>query len=202
MPKKPSSFLAKTAVEFGSRTTVHGVGYVADSQFPHSIRILWLILSVLCLCLAGYLSHKSYTDWQEDQVITTLKTTARPVTDLSFPTVTICAAGLHMENVKTVLERNFNSWRFQNRKSWDAEDIESMMAEFMRETFQIKEKGINILDLLNMMIYPKVESSLASNGVRENLAACSKQGSRRRKRQVTGELVMEGNIGKWRGGCR
>ena len=58
MPRKASSFLAKTAVEFGSRTTVHGVGYVADSQFPHSIRILWLGVTVLCLCLAGYLSHK------------------------------------------------------------------------------------------------------------------------------------------------
>ena len=129
-------------------------------------------------------------------MITTLKTTARPVTDLAFPTVTICAAGLHMENVKTVLERNFNDWRFQNRKSWDAEDIESSMAEFMRETFQIKEKGVNILDLMSTMISPKVESSLATNGVRENIAACSEQGSRRRKRQVTGELGMEG------GGCK
>ena len=142
---------------------------------------------------------RSYTDWQSDQVITTLKTTARPVTDLSFPTVTICAAGLHMENVKTVLERNFNDWRFQNRKSWDAEDIESLMAEFMRETFQIKDKGVNILDLLNTMISPKVESSLASNGVRENMAACSKQCSSRRKRQVTGELGMEGDVGEYMG---
>ena len=58
MTRKRPFFLAKTAVEFGSRTTVHGVGYVADSQFPHSIRILWLGVSVLCLCLAGYLSHK------------------------------------------------------------------------------------------------------------------------------------------------
>ena len=143
---------------------------------------------------------RSYTEWQSDQVITTLKSTARPVTDLAFPTVTICAAGLHMENVKTVLERNFNDWRFENRKSWDAEDIDSLMAEFMRETFQIKEKGVNILDLLNTMISPKVESSLASNGVRENVAACSSQGSRRRKRQVTGELGMEG--GMCRGMCR
>ena len=192
MPRKAPSFLSKTAVEFCSRTTVHGVGYVADRQFPHSVRILWLGLSVLCLCLAGYLSHKSYTEWQEDQVITTLKTTARPVTELAFPTVTICAAGLHMENVKTVLESNFNNWRFKNRKSWDVEDIDSLMAEFMRETFQIKEKGVNILDLLNTMISPKVESSLASNGVRENIAACSSQGSRRRKRDVTGQLGMEG----------
>ena len=185
--RKAPSFLSKTAVEFGSRTTVHGVGYVADSQFPHSIRILWLVVSVHCLCLAGYLSHRSYTDWQSDQVITTLKTTAKPVTDLAFPTVTICAAGLHMENVKNVLERNFNNWRFQNRKSWDAEDIDSLMAEFMRETFQIKDKGVNILDLLNTMISPKAEISLASNGVRENMAACSSQGNNRRKREVTGE---------------
>ena len=141
---------------------------------------------------------RSYSDWQSDQVITTLKTTAKPVTDLAFPTVTICAAGLHMENVKTVLERNFNDWRFQNRKSWDAEDIESLIAEYMRETFQIKDKGVNILDLMNTMISPKMESSLTSNGVRENVAACSKQRSRRRKREVTGQLVMERDEPEWR----
>ena len=142
--------------------------------------------------IATFSSTRSYSDWQSDQVITTLKTTAKPVTDLSFPTVTVCAAGLHMENVKTVLERNFNDWRFENRKSWDAEDIEILMAEFMRETFQIKDKSLSILDLLNTMISPKVESSLVSNGVRENVAACFKKGRSRRKRELTGERGMVG----------
>jgi hypothetical protein len=32
-------------------------------------------------------------------VITTLKTTARPVTDLAFPTNTICATGLFEANL-------------------------------------------------------------------------------------------------------
>ena len=144
--------------------------------------------------IATFSSTRSYSDWQSDQVITTLKTTARPVTDLAFPTVTVCAAGLHMENVKTVLERNFNDWRFENQRSWATEDIESLMAEFMREKFQIKDKGVNILDLLNTMISPKVETSLVSNGVRENVAACSKKGKSRRKRELTGERGMVGEL--------
>ena len=144
--------------------------------------------------IATFSSTRSYSDWQSDQVITTLKTTAKPVTDLAFPTVTVCAAGLHMENVKNVLERSFNDWRFENQRSWATEDIESLMAEFMREKFQIKDKGVNILDLLNTMISPKVETSLVSNGVRENVAVCSKKGKSRRKRELTGERGMVGEL--------
>ena len=31
-------------------------------------------------------------------MVTTLKNTAKPVTDLPFPAITICASGLHMDS--------------------------------------------------------------------------------------------------------
>ena len=39
--------------------------------------------------LAIYLSVESYNQWQERPVITTLKNTAKPVTEVPFPMVTI-----------------------------------------------------------------------------------------------------------------
>ena len=39
--------------------------------------------------------------------MTTLKKTALPVTEVAFPTVTICASGFHMANVGKALSKNF-----------------------------------------------------------------------------------------------
>ena len=41
------------------------------------------------------------------KVVTTLKKTALPVTEVAFPTVTICASGFHMDNVEKALSKNF-----------------------------------------------------------------------------------------------
>ena len=41
------------------------------------------------------------------KVVTTLKKTALPLTEVAFPTVTICASGFHMANVEKALSKNF-----------------------------------------------------------------------------------------------
>ena len=48
------------------------------------------------------------------------------------------------------------------------------MKDFMEKRFQIKseDQPINILDILDMMIAPDVDASIAANGVRENEIAC------------------------------
>jgi hypothetical protein len=116
-------------------------------------------------------------------VITTLVNTAKPVTDLNFPTVTICGDGLYMENVQARLEGSFNAWRLKGRKSWDASDIGDLMADYMKETFQIEDKGVNILDILSTMVAPSADASIASNGVRENVQACEVAAARKRKKR-------------------
>ena len=113
------------------------------------------------------------------QVVTTLKETAKPVTNLPFPAVTICSPGFHMGNVEKKIAENFAKWRTQNNRMGNTEEaIEVDIEEYMFTTFQIKseeatgEKGANILDILDTMIAPKVESSVAANSVRENIFAC------------------------------
>ena len=104
--------------------------------------------------------------------MTTLKQTAKPVTDLPFPAVTICASGLHMDNVEKKVAENFAKWREENnKKDNNKEAIEKDIKEYMHTAFQIKREAIksesvNILDILDTMIAPNVEAAVAVNSVR------------------------------------
>ena len=189
--KSPLSALAKTAKEFAEHTSVHGVGYVADKKVPIFSNLLWASVCLLSMSLAIYLSVETYNQWQERPVITTLRNTAKPVTEIPFPTVTICGSGLFMENVEIVLEKSFNQWRLSNNKSWNADDLNNLLSEFMEEKFQIKEKGLTIMDILNTMVSSQdVNTVLVSNVVRENALACEKPAENKRKKRSSGARLF------------
>ena len=145
--------------------------------------------------LAIYLSVESYNQWQARPVITTLKNTAKPVTEISFPTVTICGSGLYNENVEIALEKSFNRWRLSDKKSWNTDDVNDLLAEFIEEKFQIKEKGLTIMDILNTMVSPNnVDNVLLSNVVRENALACEAQAANSgRKKRESSSTLLSGN---------
>ena len=127
-------------------------------------------------------------------MVTTLKDTAKPVTDLPFPAVTICASGLHMDNVQRKLKDNFLRWRVENQKIGNTmEAMKEDMKEYMHKSFQInleeastsETKPANILDILDTMIAPNVEASVAANGVRDNILACKETGRRKKRSTCT-----------------
>ena len=107
------------------------VSYVADSKLSILTNLFWLLVCVCCSTFAIYLVRESYTMWQKEPVITTLKSFGKPVTEITFPTVTICSPGLFVENVKGALEKSFNQWRFQGGRIWEESEIPALMAEFM-----------------------------------------------------------------------
>ena len=49
------------------------------------------------LMLGAYWTASIYIGWQENPVVTTATTTALPVTEIDFPSVTICAQGFNAE---------------------------------------------------------------------------------------------------------
>ena len=102
--------IKRTANEYAGQATVHGVSYMSDRGLPHLDRVLWFLFCLGLGCLAIYWTKESFTGWQNDQTITTLKNTAKPVTELEFPTIAICSDGLHMESVERALWRDFNNW--------------------------------------------------------------------------------------------
>ena len=163
--------------DYANRSTIHGIGYIFDGQLRFLDRVLWLVIVIGSMAFAIWMIISSYTTWQADQVITTLKTTTKSVKDLHFPAVTICADGLHMDLVEKVLFKDFIKWRKDS-----SESLEDDFSMFMLEMFQIQENGTNILDILNTMVSPETS---AANAVRKNQMACAK--NKIRKRRDTGK---------------
>ena len=185
--KKINAKASQNIEEFASRSTVHGVSYIFDRTISFSDRLLWTIICLASALLAIYLIYNTYTDWQDNQVITTLKSVAQPVTDHDFPAFTICGAGQHMGNVEKILYHNFKQWKQKQAIKDQHKSIEDSFAEYLKETFQIHEKGTNILDILNTMISPSGEVD-GVNAVRRNEVACAKR-NKRRKRATEEELA-------------
>ena len=112
-------------------------------------------------------------------MVTVLKNTTKLVTDVPFPALTLCGSGVHMNNVEKKLVQDFRIWRTMHMKTNTSKEVIAKdMENFIENNFQIKRSSregkpqINILDILDMMISPDVDTSLAANGVRENEIAC------------------------------
>merc|ERR1712168_813762 len=72
--------LIKNLKEFGSRSSIHGVCYTMDRALSWLDRVLWLLLFLSSIALAGYMISTTVQDWQERQVVTTLKKMSKPIT--------------------------------------------------------------------------------------------------------------------------
>ena len=165
--EESKSKISKTAEDYASRSTVHGISYITDRTVPVPDRCLWLLICLGMAATAVFMATTSYQAWQDDPVITTLKTVAKPVAELGFPAVTICAAGQHMDTVERVLFHNFRKWNNDQPVNGSIATLDDRLAVYFKETFQITEKGPGILDILSMMISPSAEASDA-NSTREH----------------------------------
>ena len=96
--------------------------------------------------------------------------------------VTICAPGARMGLVEKVLYHNFQKWQQNPKNQMGNASVSEKMQNFLREKFQIKKKGENILDILNTMIAPSSDSSSASaSAVFNAQRACSSEISRKKR---------------------
>ena len=174
---------------YASNSTVHGINYVFDENISIFERLIWLVVVCGLGCVAMFLVYESYNTWQDNQVITTLKTVAKPVTELAFPAVTICGTGQHLDTVEKVLLHNFYLWSETRGDGGDGGDDDSVAGSadelfslYMEEVFQISEKNLSILDILSTMILPEASGT---NAVRKNEIACSNK-ARQLERQASG----------------
>ena len=84
-----------------------------------------------------------------------------------------------MSLVEKKLLHEFRDW--QNKRGGKSNrTIKKDLEDFMETRFQIKpsqregEKPLTILDILDMMIAPDVDASVAANSVRKNALACQR----------------------------
>ena len=86
-----------------------------------------------------------------------------------------------MSHVEKKLAQDFEDWRAEAKRNGTTNKaIKKDLEEFMETRFQIKpnktegEQLLTILDILDMMIAPDVDATVAANSVRENAVACKR----------------------------
>ena len=71
---------------FLDSSTIHGLSYLSNTR--SCSRLFWLIIVVCGFSVAGYLISKSFYNWQQSPITTTIETL--PISQITFPNVTVC----------------------------------------------------------------------------------------------------------------
>lgn len=61
--------LTKTAEDYASRTSIHGIGYIFEKELGVVERLLWTALVLGFLGLSVLLTSNIWTQWREQQVV-------------------------------------------------------------------------------------------------------------------------------------
>ena len=73
--------------EFLESSTIHGLVHISTAKSKEA-KVIWVAIVVACFAIAVHMIVDSYKEWQESPVSTTI--TTHPITELEFPTVTVC----------------------------------------------------------------------------------------------------------------
>ena len=90
--KRPGPFF-KTVDQYAEATSIHAIPYIFDKEVPVAERILWICLLGVGMALVIYNSLKIYASWKDNPVLTTVSKTGLPISEIEYPTITICAEG-------------------------------------------------------------------------------------------------------------
>ena len=73
--------------DFFKSSTIHGLVHISTAK-SKTAKAIWVAIVVACFAFAIHMITNSYKEWQESPVSTTI--TTHPITELEFPTVTVC----------------------------------------------------------------------------------------------------------------
>ena len=76
-----------TIREFLENSTIHGLVFISTSK-SRAARAAWVVIVVACFAFAIREITIALHEWQESPVSTTI--TTHPITELEFPSVTVC----------------------------------------------------------------------------------------------------------------
>ena len=71
---------------FLETSTIHGLGWIASSK--RCARFAWLLVVFGGFSCAGYIIYSSFDNWYKNPTTTTIETL--PISEITFPNVTIC----------------------------------------------------------------------------------------------------------------
>ena len=121
---------------------------------------------------------------------------AKPVSELDFPSVTICSSGLNMEAVRRALFNDFANWKISDEDKVSNLGDEDALKIYMEEKYAISPGGGSILDTIKGMNSPPVgkgDKNENTAAVASTLASCSEKSgnqARRKKRSDEGTFKI------------
>ena len=74
-------------------STIQGVDHIFSSKTTFISKTFWLVVFFFLLGCGISWSNQMYNDWQNQQVLTTIKTTSYSIKNVQFPSVTFCTPG-------------------------------------------------------------------------------------------------------------
>ena len=183
--KLNKSNLSKLLHEYGNNSTIHGVSYILSNTDHICDRLLWLVIFLSSGMVTVMLTMRSYNNWQEHQVITTLQAMDRSIEGMDFPAITICSSGLYKDLIIQALDADFNEWKMQ--RNGNEEDL---LEEFMSVNFGIANNKISLMDIIDTFVSPTKESNEA-NMVLQNELACHRSHKITRGKRETGNCQAQ-----------
>ena len=141
-----------TAVEYSEVATTHGIYYVFEHKFGSLSRILWALICTALLCVGIILILNAYNTWQDNPVITSVKTTGLPIRKLEFPAVTFCGLGMIESALQESIYRQMLDYTFQNKKKQTnySDFVESSLSDILNK------QNLSIDDFVNSY-YPGLD---------------------------------------------
>ena len=162
-----------------------GVQYIFSG--PIFDRLLWFCLVVLALVGASFFAGKIFTDLKDDQTITSLKTMSKPVTDLDFPSVTICSGGQNLQAVREALQRDVAEWQEKNQRRKRSTGPDGYCREVFGQSCQDVEQMVRALSSHD------VEAAIVQGGLLTYATNCPQGGDIKGKAIPTRRGTYMGN---------
>ena len=71
---------------FLESSTIHGLTYISTTK--HAVKLFWIATVIAGFTAASFLILRSFKDWNESPIKTTIETL--PIADITFPKLTVC----------------------------------------------------------------------------------------------------------------
>ena len=120
---------------------------------------------------------------------------AKPVSELDFPSVTICSTGLNMEAVRRAFYNDFANWKIDNKEKVSKLGENESLNAYMEEKYAMSPGEGNILETIKAMNSPTIGEEDEEKGntaaLTSNLVSCSQKNGnevKRKKRSDQGKL--------------
>ena len=137
------SSIGKTAKQYASTSTAHGLAYIVEDGRSYLERIFWIFVTALAVFFTAFQTIQLYSQWKNDPVVTSLDTVKLPISEIEFPAITICPQGSVNEIMNSVLFKQFKEYVSEKRSRKRLKRSSSLESSTIQQTNDKSETSLN-----------------------------------------------------------